>query len=100
MLELGSFSFGSPLSSSAVSKPIFDIQATEDNTNISTPMFSGSGKNVVSFGYLAANTSPKIGCGGFAAYSRTSISGGFKFGSSKGGSEVETRQIMLVVRDW
>ena len=38
---------------SAVSKPIFDMKATEDKTNISTPMFSGSGGNFISFGSLA-----------------------------------------------
>ena len=53
-------------------------------------MFSGSGKNTASFSYLAASTSPKISGGGFAAYSRKSGPGGFKFGSSKGGSEYET----------
>ena len=53
-------------------------------------MLSGSGKHVVSFDYLAASASPKISGGGLAAYSRTSRSGGFKFASSKGGSELET----------
>ena len=32
------------MSASAVSKKIFDIKATEDKTNISTPMLSVSGK--------------------------------------------------------
>ena len=32
------------MSASAVSKPIFEIKATEERTNISTPMLSGSGK--------------------------------------------------------
>ena len=53
-------------------------------------MLSRSGKNVVSFGSLAASASPKISGGGFAAYSSTRESGGFKCGSSKGGSEFET----------
>ena len=35
LLKIGSFSVGSPVSSSAVSKPIFDIKSTEDKTNIS-----------------------------------------------------------------
>ena len=30
-LKVGYFSFGSPMSASAVSKPIFDIKSTEDN---------------------------------------------------------------------
>ena len=42
--KVGSLSFSSPVSASAVSKKIFDIKATEDKTNISTPMLSGSGK--------------------------------------------------------
>ena len=41
---MGSFLFGSPVSASAFSKPIFEIKATEDKTNISTPMLYGSGK--------------------------------------------------------
>ena len=44
---------------------IFDIKATEYKTNISTPMLSGSGKNVLSFGSLSASASPKIIGGGF-----------------------------------
>ena len=44
-------------------------------------MFSGSGKNVVSLGSLAASVSPKISSGGFADYSDTSGLGGFKSGS-------------------
>ena len=44
-LKVGSFSFGSPLSVSAVSKPILEIKATEYNTNISTPILSGLEKN-------------------------------------------------------
>ena len=42
------------------------------------------------FGSLAARDSPKSSGGGFIAYSSTSDSGGFKFGSSKGGSEFGT----------
>ena len=79
-LEVGSFSVGSPVSASTVSKPTFDIKATEYKTNISIPMLSGSGKNIVSFGSLDASASPKISSGGFATYSSTSRSGGFKFG--------------------
>ena len=63
-MNVGSFSFGSPVSASDVNKPIFEIKATEDNTNISTPMLSGSGKKVVSFGSMALNASPKISGGG------------------------------------
>ena len=79
-LKLGSFLFGSPVSASDVSKKIFDINNTEDKTNISTPILSGSGKNVASFGSMDARASPKINGGVFAAYSRTSGSGSFKFG--------------------
>ena len=53
------------MSASDVSKPIFDIKATEYKTNISTPMLSGSGKNVLSFGSLSASASLKISGGGF-----------------------------------
>ena len=75
---------------SDVSKPIFEINVTEYNTKVSTPMLSVSGKNFVSFCFMSEITSPKISGGGFAAYSITSGSGVFKFGSSKGGSEFET----------
>ena len=68
------------MSASAVSNPVFEIKATEYKTNISTPMLSGSGKNAVSFGSLDASSSQKISGGGFAAYSNTIRSGGFKFG--------------------
>ena len=81
------FSFGSPERASVVSNPIFDIKATEDKSNISTPMLSGSGKNVPFFGSLDASISPKRSSGGFTAYSRKRRSGGFKFGSSTGESE-------------
>ena len=78
------------MSASDVSKTIFDIKATEYKTKISTPMLSESGENTLSFGYMAASASPKVSGGGFTTYSSTSGSGGFKFGSSKGGSEFET----------
>ena len=54
------------MSTYSVSKTIFEIKATEYKTNISTPMLSGSGKNVLSFGSLAASASQKSrggGCG-------------------------------------
>ena len=88
LLKVGSFSFGSPVSASDVSNPIFEIKAiksTEDKTKISTPILFGSVKNVLSYGSMAASTSPKINRGEYAAYSRTSGSGGFKFVSSTGG---------------
>ena len=44
MLRVGSFSFGSPVSASTDSKTIFEINTTDENNNISTTMFSGSGK--------------------------------------------------------
>ena len=43
-MKVGSFSFGSPVSASALSKPIFDIKATDDKNKISTPMLSESVK--------------------------------------------------------
>ena len=89
-LKVGSFSFILPVSAYAVSKPIFDIKVTKDKTNIFTPMFSTSVKNALSFGSIAASASSKSSSGGFATYSRTSGSGGFKFGPSTGGSEFET----------
>ena len=103
-LKVCSFSFGSPVRASAVNKPIFEIKATNDNTNISVPMFSGSGKHVLSFGYMDASASPKNSDGGFAAYSRTSGPGGFKYGSSKRGvgshliHDPKPIQSMLVVK--
>ena len=84
LLKSGLFSIGSPVSASAVSDPIFEIKATEYKTNISTLMLSGSVKNFVSFGSLAASTSPKISSDSFSAYYSTRGSGGFKFGSQKG----------------
>ena len=72
------------MSASAVSKPIFYIKATEENTKINTPLLSGSVKNFLSFGSLTKRASTKISSGGFTAYSRTRGPGGFKFGSSKG----------------
>ena len=65
LLKVGSFSFVSPVIDSAVSKPIFDIKATEDKTKTSTLILSGSGKNVLSFGSMATSASPKISGGGF-----------------------------------
>ena len=64
LFKVVSFLFGSPVSDSTVSKPIFGIKVTKDKTNISTPMLSGSGKNVLSFGSLYASASPNS-CGGF-----------------------------------
>ena len=74
---------------SVVSMPIFDIKYTGDKTNVSTTMFSESGKKL-SFGSLDASVSPKISSGEFVNYSRTSGLGGFKFGSSTGESEFDT----------
>ena len=68
LLKVGSFSFGSPVSASAVSKPIFEINATEDKTNFYTTTFYGSDKKIIYFGYLAASASPKISSGGFSEW--------------------------------
>ena len=54
------------MSASSVSKPIFDIKETEEKNKIYTPTFSGSVKNVLTFGYLDASDLPKISGGGFA----------------------------------
>ena len=90
--------------SSALSKTIFEIKATEDKTNISTPMLSGSGKNAVSFGSLDASSSQKISGGGFAAYSSTGGSGGLNLDHQRGEVNLrhvpKSRQSMLVVSDW
>ena len=67
-MKVGSLSFGLPVSASTVSKPIFDIKATEDKNNISTPMLSVSGKNVPSFGSLAESASLKTSGGAFTDY--------------------------------
>ena len=45
------------MSASDVSKSIFEIKATEENTKIATSVLSESGENVVPFGSLAANAS-------------------------------------------
>ena len=79
-LKVGSLTFGSPVSASAVSNPIFEINSTEDKTKMFTPMFSGLGKKTVSFGSMAARASPKISSGGFSDYYSTSGSRDFKFG--------------------
>ena len=55
LLKVGFFSFGSPVSDYAISKPIFDNKATEDKTNISTPMLSVSGRNSLPFGSMASS---------------------------------------------
>ena len=85
-LKVGSLSFVSPVNESDLSKPIFEIKATDNKNNISTPMLSVSGKNVLSFGYLAASASPKSSSGGLVDYYGTSGSVGFKFGLSTGWS--------------
>ena len=54
------------MSSADVSKPIFDIEATEDKTDISIPMLSGLVKNFLSFGFLDSRASPKSSGGGFS----------------------------------
>ena len=88
---------------SAFSKPIFEIKATGEKTNISTLMLSGSGKNFLSFCFLDASTFPKSIGGGFAAYSSTSGSGGLSLDHQR--EEVnlrhfpKSRQSMLVVSD-
>ena len=53
------------MSDFSVSTPIFDINATEYKTNMSTPIFSGSGKDVLSFGSMDERASPKSSGGGF-----------------------------------
>ena len=75
------FTFGSTLSGYASRNQIFEIKATEYNTKTNTLILSGSGKTIVSFGSLAASTSPKSSGGGLAAYSSRSGSGGSRFGS-------------------
>ena len=104
LLKVGSFSFCSTVSAYYVSKPMFDIKATEDKTNISTPMLSGSGKNILSYGSMAESASPKISGGGFASYSSTRVPGGFNFVSSKGGVNLrhcpKSIPSMLVVSYW
>ena len=87
LFQVDSFSFFSPVSAYADSKPIIYIKVTEDKNIISTPTFVyGSGKNILSFGSLATSAYPKIISGGFTAYSITSGSRGFRFGSSTGES--------------
>ena len=71
-MEAGYLLFGSSVSASAVSKQILEAKATEDKTKISTPILSGSGKNIKSFGSLAASASPKRSGRGFTDYSSTS----------------------------
>ena len=89
---------------SALSKTIFEIKATGENTNIYTPMLSGSGKNVLSFVSLVTSASPKSSGGGFAAYSSTGGSGGLNLDHQRGEVNLrhfpKSRQSMLVVSDW
>ena len=54
--------------SSTVSNPIYYTKATEDNTTISTPMLSGSGKNILSFDFLDESALPKSRGGGFGDF--------------------------------
>ena len=65
LLKVGYLLFGPPVSASVVIKTIIYIKATEDKTNIYTPMLSGSGKIVLSFRSLASSALPKISVGGF-----------------------------------
>ena len=65
-MKVGPFSYGSPVSASSGIKPIFEIKATEDKTNITIPILSGSVKNIISFDSLAASASPKSSGGGFS----------------------------------
>ena len=103
-LKVGSFSFGSPVNASAVSKPIFYIKANEVKTNIYTPVFYGLVKNVISFGSIYAIASPKRSDGGFTTYSRKSRSVHFKFKFSKWEVNLrhcsKSRHSMLVVSYW
>ena len=57
------------MSASDISKLIFDINATDEKNNISTPIFSGSGKYVLYFVYMDTRASPKISDGSFSDYS-------------------------------
>ena len=66
MIKVGSFSYGSTVSASAGINQNNYIKVTENKTNIFTPMLYGSGKNVLSFGYLDASASPKISGGGLS----------------------------------
>ena len=68
LLKAVYFSFGSPLSAYDVSNPIFEIKATEDKTKISVYMFSGSGKNILLFGSLAASASSQSRYGGLGEW--------------------------------
>ena len=72
-LRVSSLSFGLPVSASAVSKPVFYIKATEDKTKISTPMLSVSGKNDLSYGYLAAGERALDICMDHNGYNFTTI---------------------------
>ena len=56
---------------------MFEIKSTKYNQNISTPMLFGSGKNILSFGSMAASASSKTSSGGFAANYCTIGSAGF-----------------------
>ena len=64
LLKVGSFLFGSPVSAFDFSKLIFEIKATEEKTNILTPMLSVSGKKVLSFGSMTASASQKSAVAG------------------------------------
>ena len=65
MLKVEYLSFGSPVIVFDVSKLIFEIKATEEKTKITTPMLSGSEKNVPYFDSMAVTASQKRSDVGF-----------------------------------
>ena len=89
---------------SSLSRTIFEIKATVEKTKISTPMLSGSGKNILSFVSLDASAFPKISGGWFAAYYSTNGSGGLNLDHQRGEVNLrhfpKSRQSMLVVSEW
>ena len=103
-MKVDSFSFGSPVSAYSGSKPIFEIKSTEDKTNISTPIFYGSAKNIVYFGYMAASASQKAAVVVLPLISAQEDQEVLSLDPQKGEVNLrhfpKSRQSMLVVSDW
>ena len=103
-MKVGSFSFGSPSSASAVSKPIFDIKAIEEKTNIYTPMLSISVKKSYPLVLWLQAPHQKLVVVGLLiipeqAYQEVLISD-HQQGEVNLRNFLKSRQIMLVVSDW
>ena len=101
MLKVGSLSFGSQVSASAVSNPIFDIKATEYKTKIYTPILSGSVKKSYPLVIWMQVPFQKVGAVGALLISEQAEQEVLSLDHHKGevnlGNSPKSRQRMLVV---